>query len=254
MSSSELFIRNPHSILAALTTRPHDVLEIHLPSKKVEGTEGDWSQVVELAKRNSIKTTSLKPNSDRKKSDSRNSKSVAGRGSAAGARIRPKEEARSLFETSDSSQSPIWIALDQIQDPQNLGAIFRIAAFFGVSGILLTKDRSASLTETAYDVASGGVEVVPFQSVANLHRALEDFREEEIWILGTSERGSTSLAEIKRDRPWLIVFGNEEKGIRSLTEKTCDQVCKIPSAATGVDSLNVSTSVAVMLTKLGFGS
>ena len=108
---------------------------------------------------------------------------------------------------------------------------FRAAAFFGAQGILLTQERSAPLSAVVYDVASGGLEYVPFTLQINLQRAFEIAKDAGLWILGTSEHAKDGVDSIERDRPWLLVLGNEEKGMRRLTEESCDVLCKIPCRA-----------------------
>jgi 23S rRNA (guanosine2251-2'-O)-methyltransferase len=143
----------------------------------------------------------------------------------------------------------LWLALDNLQDPHNVGAIFRTAAFFGVQGIVLTKDRSAPLTATAYDVAAGGLEHVPFSLVPNLARAIADAKQAGVWVLGTSEHATEDVAQVDRERPWLLVVGNEEKGMRRLTAAHCDAICRItPRGA--VTSLNVSVATGVLIAEL----
>lgn len=143
----------------------------------------------------------------------------------------------------------LWLALDTLQDPQNVGAIFRTAGFFGIRGIVLSRDRSAPLNGTVYDVSAGGVEAVPFCVVPNLSRALDQARKHGLWRLGTSERAKEPLESILPDRPWLVVLGNEEKGLRRLTLDNCDVVCGIPSRG-AVTSLNVSVAAAVVISHL----
>ena len=143
----------------------------------------------------------------------------------------------------------MWLALDQIQDPQNLGAIFRVAGFFGVSGIVMTKDRSASLTAAACDVAAGGAEHVPFAVVANLASAISKAHEHEIWTLGTCERAEQSITSVERDRHWMLVVGNEGDGLRRLTREKCDLLVSVPGSGP-VPSLNVATATAASLALL----
>ena len=143
------------------------------------------------------------------------------------------------------------MALDSLQDPQNLGAIFRAAAFFGIRGIIMTTERSAPMTATVYDIAAGGVEHVPMVQAINLKQALEKAKEAGLWILGTSEHAKETLSSVARDRPWLVVVGNEEKGMRRLTEESCDVICAIPPAGDGVTSLNVSVATGILLFHLG---
>lgn len=143
----------------------------------------------------------------------------------------------------------IWLALDEIQDPHNLGAIFRTAGFFGVQGILLTQERSAPLTGTVYDVSSGGVESVPFTSQINLQRAFEVAKDQGMWIMGTSEHAKEPISRASADRPWLIVLGNEERGLRRLTLEACDVVHSIPPVGETVTSLNVSVAAGIVMSR-----
>jgi len=143
----------------------------------------------------------------------------------------------------------LWLALDTVQDPQNVGAIFRTAAFFNARGIIITTDRSAPLSGTAFDVASGGIEYVPFSLVTNLSRTLDQAQEAGLWILGTSEHAEQELHTIKPDRPWLLVLGNEETGLRRLTRDKCDSLCRI-RAKGAVTSLNVSAASALCISHL----
>jgi 23S rRNA (guanosine2251-2'-O)-methyltransferase len=143
----------------------------------------------------------------------------------------------------------VWLALDQIQDPHNVGAIFRTAAFFGIEGVILLRDRAAPLNATVYDIATGGVEVVPFSTQTNLSRALEQAKQAGVWVLGSSEHAEQSVFQVSRDRPWLLVLGNEEKGIRRLTREHCDVVCSLPPRG-AVTSLNVSVAAGVLIAAL----
>ena len=144
----------------------------------------------------------------------------------------------------------LWLALDCLQDPHNVGAIFRAAAFFAVEGILITQERSAPLSAAAYDVASGGLEYVPFSVVTNLQRAFEIAKEAGLWnLLGSSEHASEGLNSIQPDRPWLLVVGNEERGLRRLTEESCDVMCRVAGSGK-VTSLNVSVATGILIQRL----
>ncbi len=143
----------------------------------------------------------------------------------------------------------IWLALDQIQDPQNVGAIFRSAAFFGIQGAILPRDRTSPLTGTVYDVASGGLEYVPHARVTNLSRTLVAAREEGLWVLGSSEHAESDVGEIPQDRPWIVVIGNEERGMRRNVAEKCDMTCRIYPAGE-VGSLNAAVAAGIMMASL----
>lgn len=239
-----LRLRNPHSVLAALETRPSDVVEVRVGSLK-NLSEG-WERVAELARKHRIP---VNPGS----APSRERRDEQGRQGANEAQVKPREplSTEELFDsaTDRAGGKGLWLALDSLQDPQNVGAIFRTASFFGVQGILLTQERSAPITETAYDVAAGGVEHVPHALQVNLQRAFEVAKEKGLWILGSSEHANDDISTIQTDRPWLLVLGNEEKGMRRLTEESCDVLCRI-SPRGGTTSLNVSVAAGVLISRL----
>ena len=234
-----IYLRNPHSILAVLHTRPQDIFEIRLTSNG-----GAWDEVRAMAQEIGIKITQAVEKRKQGKDDQR-------RGGAAEAMVKenPGVTFEELLGNVDSNQGGLWIALDTVQDPHNVGSIFRTAAFFGVRGILITKDRSAPLSDTVYDVASGGVEHIPFSIQTNLSRTLDAAKKKGLWILGSSERADTPIDQVKQDRPWLLVLGNEEGGLRRLTLEKCDSVCKIPSLGR-LPSLNVAVAAGILMQRL----
>lgn len=272
-----LRLRNPHSVLAVLETRPKDVLEIVIPQKSETNSRGNspeapdgkdvWQQVAAVAQNAGIKVTSVGKMAARPGRSGGGGRSFS-RGPADARPAAADESQRTgIAEASVRERNPVsledlfkdartrkdgkglWIALDTLQDPHNVGAIFRAAAYFSVEGIILTQDRSAPMTGTVYDVASGGVEYIPFVNQPNLQRAFEVAKDSGLWILGTSEHANDRLETIQKDRPWLLVLGNEEKGMRRLTEESCDVLCKI--AGTGkVTSLNVSVAAGICISRL----
>ncbi len=246
-----LILKNPHSVLAVLKNRPKDLKKLVLPEEKT--LSDGWELVLQEAKKNQIRIHSPQSvkASDRSpdRSHDRSQDRGAGRFGLCEAEVLEKQpvELSSLFESVSEDKPGLWLALDCIQDPQNLGALFRLAGFFGVRGILMTQDRSAALTSTVYDVASGGVECVPFAQEVNLSRAFEEVKEAGLWILGTSEHETNSLFKQKFDRNWMICVGNEEKGLRRLTLDRCDVTVGIPAFGP-IPSLNVATAAATALT------
>jgi len=239
-----IYLKNPHSILATLEKRAQDIIEIRLPTKQA----GDaWTQVQKEAEAIGIRTTQAQQEIRRNPRDRRN-KQDPGRVSSAEAVVK-EHEGVELPDLFSNMSNGLWLALDTVQDPQNVGAIFRTAAFFNVRGIIITTDRSAPLSGTAFDVASGGIEYVPFSLVTNLSRTLDKAQEAGLWILGTSEHAEQDLKTVKPDRPWLLILGNEETGMRRLTSDKCDTLCRIaPKGA--VTSLNVSAASAICISHL----
>jgi 23S rRNA (guanosine2251-2'-O)-methyltransferase len=240
-----LTLKNPHSVLAALELRPKAVVSVTLTHAKPAGA---WSDVAEAARRAGVpvKIGVERPHGGRKPAGDK-----AGRtgGNEAAVREQSPVSPAELFAGADPNRPDLWLALDRVQYPHNVGAVFRTAAFFGVKGLLLTRDRSAPMTAVVYDTASGGVEHVPFAQPSNLRSALEAAKEAGLWVLGSSEHEGQDVFEIPRDRPWLLVLGNEMAGMRRLTGETCDMVCRLVPRGP-VTSLNVSVAAGALVAAL----
>jgi 23S rRNA (guanosine2251-2'-O)-methyltransferase len=264
LTTVAVHLRNPHSILATFERRPEAIIDVRLPA----GPASDaWRDVEQLAKSHRVPVVSGATQGERVGRRGQR-EAAGGRGGIAEATVkeRPDVPLEVLFGVGASQEPAIasqeaaiegekpasprlWLALDQLQDPHNVGAIFRTAAFFGVAGILLTRDRSAPLNGTVYDVASGALEVVPFSHPANLSRGLEIAKAAGLWVLGASEHAARDVGEIDRDRSWLLVLGNEERGLRRLTLDTCDETCRL-TARGEIGSLNVSVAAGVLIALL----
>ncbi len=236
-------LRNPHSVQAALAMRPQDVLEIHLPAGKP--SEG-WKTVVDAARAQGIP---LRTEMSAAPTGRRGDKFERTGAASAIVRERHGLGLTDLWTSPPPQTGDVWLALDCLQDPHNVGAIFRTAAFFGIRGILLTQDRSAPMTGTVYDVAAGGVEHVPFAQVGNLASALKQAKADGLWLIGGSEHAAKDVAAIPHDRPWLLIIGNEEQGLRRLTLDLCDETCRIPARG-AVGSLNASVAAGILISQL----
>ncbi|GAB4140760.1 MAG: 23S rRNA (guanosine(2251)-2'-O)-methyltransferase RlmB [Planctomycetaceae bacterium] len=243
-------LQNPHSVLAVLQTRPSDVADIQLASRNPSVA---WENVANLAaaRHVPVRVNRHRPTGSRRKTNHHEKQGGRSGGSFATVQENSGVSLEELFPESHETTptNGLYLALDCLQDPHNVGAIFRSAAFFGVKGIVLTKDRSAPLNGTVYDVASGGVEYVPFSVQTNLARALDMAQKNGLWILGTSEHAETDFRDVQADRSWLLVVGNEEKGMRRLTQEKCDVICKLEPQSP-VSSLNVSVATGVFIAAL----
>lgn len=146
------------------------------------------------------------------------------------------------------NESPdlILMILDGITDPHNLGACFRVADATGVSGIIAPKDRSVGINSTVEKVASGAVETVPFFTVTNLARTIEQIKDAGIWVYGTEAEAETLLPNADLTGPVAWVFGAEGDGMRRLTRENCDVLVSIPMYG-HVESLNISVSSGICL-------
>ncbi|MGH9590379.1 MAG: 23S rRNA (guanosine(2251)-2'-O)-methyltransferase RlmB, partial [Terracidiphilus sp.] len=147
-----------------------------------------------------------------------------------------------LFEPDPASKTPrtrLMLALDGIEDPQNLGALLRVADGAGVDGVILTERRSAPLSAAAVKASAGAAEHLRIARVVNLVRALESLKQLNLWIVGLDERGQTDYDGFSLTGDCVLVFGREGAGLHDLVRRTCDSLLRIPMAG-GVSSLNVS--------------
>lgn len=140
----------------------------------------------------------------------------------------------------------LMLALDGVEDPQNLGALLRTADGAGVDGVVLTERRSAPLSPVAVKASAGASEHVRIARVVNLVRALEAMKEQNIWCVGLDERGSMDYDEYDYTGSCALVLGREGMGLHDLVKKNCDHLLRIPMAGK-VSSLNVSVAGAVVL-------
>jgi 23S rRNA (guanosine2251-2'-O)-methyltransferase len=144
----------------------------------------------------------------------------------------------------------IVLALDQISDPQNLGAMLRSAAFFGADAILIMRNRSAELTPTVARIAVGGAEFVRIFRITNLAQSLDILKEYGFWVYGLDERGEQTLAQTQFAEQSVLVVGAEGQGLRKRTRTKCDALVRIPGGRPGVESLNAGVATAVALSEL----
>lgn len=138
------------------------------------------------------------------------------------------------------------VLLDEIQDPQNVGAIIRSAAAFGVSGILIPPHNQSPITGTVVKVSSGMAFRVPLVGIGNVNETIRDLKKRGFWVYGLDGDAEKSIHDEKFDAPSVFVLGNEANGIRQKTKELCDVLLRIPTNK-NCESLNVSASAAVAL-------
>jgi 23S rRNA (guanosine2251-2'-O)-methyltransferase len=142
------------------------------------------------------------------------------------------------------SDDALVLALDQVTDPHNVGAILRTAAAFGAAGVIVTERHAPADTGVLAKAASGGLEMVPLLRAVNLARTLEQLKEAGFWLYGLDERGDTSINALDLKGRTCIVLGAEGEGLRRLTAEKCDRLVTIPTQA-ALAALNVSNAAAV---------
>lgn len=167
------------------------------------------------------------------------------------ARVQPLPRSHSIDDTldaleADGRRNHLILVLDGVTDPHNLGACLRVADGTGVVAVIAPTDHAVGINATVTKVASGAAETVPYFMVTNLARTLNELKERGIRVVGLSDAAEPSLYDTELAGPVAMVLGAEGKGLRSLTERTCDALVRIPMLG-AVESLNVSVATGVCL-------
>ena len=152
----------------------------------------------------------------------------------------------SLSDFLKNTNDGFLIILDHIEDPHNLGAIIRTCEAAGVDGIILPKDRSATVNATVLKTSVGTTENVKIAQVTNLVQAIQELKESGYWIVGTDMTNSTDYRKIDYTGKTAIIIGNEGSGMSRLVRVSCDFIARIPVWGR-VNSLNASVSAGIMI-------
>jgi 23S rRNA (guanosine2251-2'-O)-methyltransferase len=155
-----------------------------------------------------------------------------------------------LLDRARAAGDPAFIvALDELKDPQNVGAILRTAEGAGAHGVVMTANRSASLGAGVERASAGAVEYVPVARVVNMRSALVRLKESGCWVVGADASATKEYTRADLTGPVVLVLGEEGRGLRDLTRRCCDDLVRIPMRGK-VESLNVSASAAVLCYEL----
>lgn len=154
-----------------------------------------------------------------------------------------------LAAATGDVQPALLVALDNISDPRNLGAIIRSVAAFAGHGVLIPQRRSASVTAVAWRTSAGAAARVPVARATNLNRTLKDWSDAGIQIVGLDADGDTTLDDLDAAGPLLVVVGSEGKGLSRLVRQNCDVVVSIPMAGQA-ESLNAAVAAGVVLAEI----
>ncbi len=225
-----------HAVESAIRHHPEDVLQLWLQQGR---SDKRFQKLLVLAKNSGVSVQDISAEKLKKKCpDARH------QGVVAQVRMHKKSqvELEDLFERDEL----FLLILDEVQDPHNIGACLRTADATGVDAVIVSKNRSPALTAVIRNVASGGAETVPYIQVSNLARAIDQLRDNGVWVVGTSGDAQTSLYELEAGSRIALVMGSEGKGMRRLTRESCDQLVSIPMQGS-VESLNISVATGVCL-------
>ena len=151
-----------------------------------------------------------------------------------------------------AAPSPFLVALDQIQDPQNLGAICRTAECAGATGMVIPERRSAEVTAAVCKASAGAVEYMPIARVRNLADFLAEAKAAGCWCYGADASGKTSYAEVDYGGGVVVVLGSEGQGVRPRVAAACDALVALPLRGR-IESLGVSAAAAVLLYEVARG-
>ncbi len=152
-----------------------------------------------------------------------------------------------LDELVAPDQPPLFLVLDLIQDPQNLGTLLRTAEAVGSNGIILAEDRAAGVTPAVVNASSGATEHLPVARVTNIARTLEKLKDANVWVIGLEDApGAQDYTAVDLRGALAIVVGSEGQGIRRLVRETCDILVKLPMAGK-ITSLNAAVAGSIVL-------
>ncbi len=226
-----------HAVTVRLKSAPRSVLEVHVdPARR----DQRMRQLVERAREADVKLVD---------SDDDRLQRLAGspRHQGVAARVEAIAVSHSLDDTLDAVGGvPLLLVLDGVTDPHNLGACLRVADGAGVHAVVAPKDHAVGINATVAKVASGAADTVPYFMVTNLARTLNELKERDIRVVGTSDDAQRSLYDLDLTGPLALVLGAEGSGMPQLTARTCDELVRLPMAG-AVESLNVSVASGVCL-------
>jgi len=151
-----------------------------------------------------------------------------------------------LHRATEKGVPPFIMILDEIEDPHNLGAILRTADATGVHGVVIPKRRAVGLTETVAKASAGAIEHIPVARVTNITDTIKQLKAENIWIVGTDERGSDDYRTLDGQTALAIVIGNEGKGLTRIVKEHCDWLVHLPMQGS-IPSLNASVASGLLM-------
>jgi len=238
MSIGEL-IFGIHSIDAALTHDPANILELYIES------DSQNARLKELSER--ARDAGVKPHS--RSRDALDKMTGGARHQGAVARYKtppPRAESELVELVAKAQKDTLLLVLDGVTDPHNLGACLRSAEAAGVTAVVVPKDKAAGITPTVRKASAGAADRIAFFAVTNLARTLKHLKDAGVWLVGLADDAPQDLYTLDLKGATAIVMGSEGEGMRRLTRESCDFLARIPMRGS-VESLNVSVATGVVL-------
>ena len=248
MAQQETFIYGKHAVREAVKRNPDAIIEIFLTA-----TFDDIETLKEI-KNKQVNVTMLAEGKMPKgfmDSFSEKNSSVTHQGIIAKIHVSRlvgsyKDFIQNLESSGGINPETALVVLGELQDPQNVGAIIRSAAAFGIKAVLLPEHnyKQAQITGTVVKVSAGTAFSIPLISIGNVNATLRDLKSKGFWIYGLDGEAEQSIVNESFEAPSVFVLGNEAEGIRLKTQEECDILLSIPMTDKA-ESLNVSASAAV---------
>jgi len=234
--SAPLFGRNP--VLELLRARRREVEEIAVLS---EGRGPALQELLGLARRSGVKISYRTRDQLTAIAGTPHHQGVVAR--VAGAEYASLDDVLSV--PGQRSEPAFFLALDQVQDPRNLGAILRSAEVMGAHGAIVPKHHAVGLTSAAAKSAMGALEHLPVARETNISQVLDILKKDGVWIVGSVVQGGRAPWEVDLSGPMCLVLGGEGPGLRPLVAKGCDFLVSIPMRGQ-IGSLNVGAAAAIL--------
>ena len=236
-STASRLIYGFHAVLGRLRRDPESVFELYVSASRDDARA---REVRQLADSLGMKITQIEGERLDAMVGTRRHQGVI-------ARVDARPRVLSLDDVLETLTGPaLLLVLDGVQDPHNLGACLRVADAAGAHAVIAPRDRAASLNATAIKVASGAADNVPYVTVTNLARALEQIKQAGVWVVGAAGEAEKAIFDIDQKGAIAWVLGAEAEGLRRLTRATCDELAHIPMLGC-VESLNVSVASGICL-------
>ncbi len=158
----------------------------------------------------------------------------------------PYADFKELLEGLPTQQDALFLALDHLQDPQNVATLLRTAEAVGVAGVAIPERRAALITPAVSNASAGAVEHLQIATVNNLPRAIEQLQAAGLWVAGLQEEGAQLYSKVDLRGPLVVVVGSEGNGLQRLTAEKCDYLLRLPMFGR-IESLNAAVAGSIVL-------